>query len=323
MGLLCVNGTGEVVLMNKALQDLFRRSYLHHLDAIRQMDEGLWTTIRQLPDGERQMIKLNLDNRLVQLSVQAIDFRLNKAPFRLIAFHNIQSELEAQELSAWQRLIRILTHEIMNSVAPIASLSATLEDMTKNRPQFDDETLQTLRQSIGVIRKRSEGLLDFTETYRRLMQVPPPKFQLLDARKLLEGVFTLFQPETLARSIDFTLHLPAGGGDIVLHADPGLLEQVLINLIKNAIDAVADRPGGSISIHLQRLNHQRIQIQVIDNGPGIAESLLEQIFVPFFTTKTHGSGIGLSLSRHIISQHKGSIEVQSAEGKGACVTLLL
>lgn len=321
VGLLCTHGDGEVVLMNKALQTLLHKSYLLHLSNLQQLDVQLYQTIKNLKSGDRELIKLNVDNKLVQLSIQAIDLMLNREPFRLITFQNIQSELEAQELSAWQRLIRILTHEIMNSVAPIASLSATIEDVVSSNPNPDPEALSMVKNSLGVIRKRSEGLLDFTETYRSLTRIPPPKFQLVTGLDLLQEIYTLFRTEAQTRRIHLALHAPAA--ELTFQGDPGLLEQVLINLVKNAMDAVEGREDAAVDIYLQRGAGNKINIQVADNGAGIPETLLEQIFVPFFTTKANGSGIGLSLSRQIMSLHKGSIDVQSVEGKGTVVTLVI
>ena len=323
IGLLGVRDNGEINLMNKALQAMLHKSYLINLDALEKVDLRLWEIVRNLRPGERELIKINIDNQLQQLAIQCIELTLNREHFRLFSFQNIQSELEQQEMAAWQKLIRILTHEIMNSVAPIASLSSTMHDFlaAQKNGHLEAGDLEQVTHSLSVIRRRSEGLLDFTETYRSLTRIPPPKFQLLDARALIGEVHTLFQPELEEHGI--TCSADFQPDDITFQGDPALLEQVLINLVKNAMDAVRDREQPTIRIFVQKLANGKVVIQVVDNGSGIAPEQLEQIFVPFYTTKESGSGIGLSLSRQIMRLHKGNIEVQSVVGEGTAVKLTL
>ena len=320
IGLLCFNGQEEVILMNKALQGLIHKSYLINLGGLQQVDEGLWSTVKQLKPGERELVKLTVDNKLKQLSIQCIELVLKGEHYRLVSFQNIQTELEQQELVAWQKLIRILTHEIMNSVAPIASLSSTISDVIAHRTVMDEGSMKHIKNSVDVIKKRSEGLLGFTETYRTLTRIPPPNFELVEARHLVEELCTLFQPELERKGIKLESSLPVQA--VSFQADPALLEQVLINLVKNAADAVTGRVNPRIKINVQKVG-AKAQIIIADNGPGIPEEVMEQAFVPFFTTKKEGSGIGLSLSRQIMRMHKGNIELHSVEGEGTVVTLTL
>ncbi len=323
VGLLGVKENGEINLMNKALKSMLHKSYLIRLEGLKSVDEKLYELVCQLQPGQRELVKVTIDNQLMQLAIRVAELTMNKERFRLIAFANIQSELEAQELVAWQKLIRILTHEIMNSVAPIASLSSTIRDFLARRHQgeLEAEDLEQVDTSLGVIQRRSEGLLQFTETYRRLTRIPPPNMQLIDAREMTDELLTLFGPQLEKAGIHFELHLPPA--DLTFQGDPALLEQVLINLVKNAIDAVAEVEAPRIDLHAQKLASGKTVLQVADNGKGIEPQQLEQIFVPFYTTKTEGSGIGLSLSRQIMRLHKGNIEVQSAVGKGTVVKLYL
>ena len=318
IGLLCFNDEGEVILMNKALQRLIHKSYLINLDALRQVDEALWSTVKHLRPGERELLKLTVENKMKQLAIQCIELALKGEHFRLVSFQNIQTELEQQELVAWQKLIRILTHEIMNSVAPIASLSSTISDVIGNGQPLEAESLQHIKSSVDVIKKRSEGLLGFTETYRTLTRIPPPNFELVDARHLVEEICTLFKAELEGRGIELKTSFPMH--PVSFQADPALLEQVLINLVRNAADAVSGRVNPMIQVKVQKAG-SRPEIIVVDNGQGISEEAMEQIFVPFFTTKKEGSGIGLSLSRQIMRMHKGTIEIHSVEGEGTVVTL--
>lgn len=321
IGLLCYDENGEVVLMNKALQRLLHKSYLINLDGLRAVDESLWENVLKIQPGERELIKITIDNKLLQLAIQSTELTLNRNRLHLVSFQNIQSELEEQELVAWQKLIRILTHEIMNSVAPISSLSSTLKDVVGDKSELDTDTIKMVRHSLGVIQRRSEGLMAFTDTYRQLTRLPPPNFQLVDGQELLEEIETLFRVELEDRKLALQLNLIPGS--LTFQADPNLLEQVLINLIKNAMDALKGQEDGRIDIYLNKNSSGKVIIQVADNGPGIPTDKLDQIFVPFYTTKETGSGVGLSLSRQIMRLHKGTIEVQSVVGQGSVFTLTL
>lgn len=321
VGLLCALDSGEVIIMNKALQRLLSKSFLVKLESLNKVDPTLYEKVQTMNAGERELMKININNKLLQLSIQAIEIELNKTKYRLFTFQNIKSELEEQELTAWQKLIRILTHEIMNSVAPIASISSTIREILKDKNQHDPETLEQIGSFIGVIQRRSDGLLDFTETYRRLTRIPPPKFQLVNGNELLTEIYTFFQTDAQTQNIQLNLHQPPTS--IHFQADPALLEQVLINLVKNAMDAVRACDNPQIDLYLKRQANQKVVIQVSDNGYGIPEDILDQIFVPFFTTKDEGSGIGLSLSRQIMHLHKGEIELHSQEGEGTVARLIL
>ena len=321
IGILCTNKDGEVILMNKALQKLLGKSYLLNLNGLKKIDEKLWHTINEMKNGQRSLLKINIKNKLLQLSIQSVDMRLQKEPYRLVSFQNIQNELEAQELIAWQKLIRILTHEIMNSVAPIASLSASINDLVTRETVLSESNLNLIKQSMGVIHKRSEGLLDFTETYRSLTRIPPPKFKIIDIRELISEVETLLKVQLKEKKILFEKQFV--GGEVSCQGDPHLLEQVLINLVKNAIEALEEEENPKIIVSSKTGIDGKTMIKILDNGPGIPKDKMEQIFVPFFTTKSNGSGIGLSLSRQILRMHKGSLNIQSEEGQGTLVEISL
>ncbi|MEL6592524.1 MAG: ATP-binding protein [Bacteroidota bacterium] len=321
IGLLGINAKGEVMLMNQALQKLLQKSYLVTLDSLQKVDEKLWQFVRDLPSGQRELIKLSLNNNLLHLSIQCAELIMQGQAIKLYAFQDIQNELEAQELIAWQKLIRILTHEIMNSVAPISSLSATLQQLLQDKQSLNQQELDNVRKSMAVIERRSEGLLSFTETYRTLTRIPPPQFRVLRVDELFDEVATLLQAQLDAQQI--TLEKELSEPDLQFNGDPHLLEQVLINLIKNAKDALEEREDATIKLSAFRTREGKLCLQVKDNGAGIPADKMEEIFVPFFTTKEHGSGIGLSLSRQIIRMHKGSLELQSKEGEGTVVSILL
>jgi nitrogen fixation/metabolism regulation signal transduction histidine kinase len=321
VGLLCIDEKGGIFMLNKALQKLLNKPYLVHVDALEQVDRPLLEAVKKLKTGERDMVKVSLENKTMQLALQATEFALRDQKLKLISFQNIQGELEEQELEAWQKLIRILRHEIMNSITPIVSLTSTIDSMLANSPHgtIDKEQSDDIRAAIGAIRNRSEGLMHFTETYRNLTRLPPPKFQLVDANDLIERIRVLFKPVIAKNNVQFNIQLSQA--PVIFQADVELIEQVIINLLKNAIDAVKEVENPTITISTFRTKDGKAIIKVADNGMGIEQEMIEQIFVPFYTTKEEGSGIGLSLSRQIMRVHKGRISVQSVVGEGTVFTL--
>lgn len=312
VGLLCFEENGEVQLMNRTLQQLLNKPYLTHIHALEKIAPELLEGVRTLQPGERELVKVTLQGEVHQLAMRAVEFKLQDTPYKLISMQDIQGELEVNELEAWQKLIRILTHEIMNSVSPIVSLTATIQDMLED-DVADSESITDMRDAVGAINKRSQGLLHFTEAYRDLTRVPAPQLQAISVTKLLESLEVLFRSQLEEKGVKMTLQLPAK--DFSFQADLELLEQVLINLIKNALDALQGLPLATVSLAAQMNEQGKTQFTVSDNGPGISPELLEQIFVPFFTTKGTGSGIGLSLSRQIMRRHRGSLSVQSVPGR--------
>ncbi|TNE59266.1 MAG: GHKL domain-containing protein [Bacteroidetes bacterium] len=320
-GLICFDNTGNTLLMNRALQRLLHKSYFPDLGSVERFNPGLYGAMENLKPGERQLVKLVVNGQIVQLAVRTTMLKLRNGEYHLYSIQNISAELEEQEVQSWQKLIRILTHEIMNSVTPVASLAATASDMVSRFSTFDADSADDIRTAVMAIQKRSEGLLNFTETYRQLTRIPPPKFQEVEPEALLERVLTLFRPKLTEKRIKVDKQFATNTGSI--QADPDLLEQVLINLVKNAIEAVEQTDSPKIALGIAKDTEGTVIIQIADNGPGIPDALQEQIFVPFFTTKNEGSGIGLSLCRQIVQLHKGSLSVVSKEGEGASFVIRL
>ena len=321
-GLLCINGEGDVVLMNKALKELLRKPYLKDIAAVEKLFPEIHELIERLETGQNEMVKMTVQNKLLELSVTVADFKLREVPYKLVSFQNIQKELEEKELDAWQKLIRILTHEIMNSVTPITSLASSINSILADKDkELEEEEMEDIRDGMYAIQKRGEGLLHFTETYRSLTKIPPPKFQLVEAQPLLDRIHILFKPVLKKYGVELNLKLPSSM--VVFIADVELIEQVVINLLKNAIEAAREVENPKIEIRAIKTNEGKTFIEVQDNGKGIKKDVLDKIFVPFFTTKKEGSGIGLSLSRQIMRLHKGNIEVNSVVGEGTVFTLSL
>jgi signal transduction histidine kinase len=277
----------------------------------------------QLQPGASTIVKLTVGSKTMQLLLSATTFRLQGREFRLVAFKNISHALDETETEAWQKLLRVMTHEIMNSVAPIASLADTLRrdlrrELDSAAPPVQN-MLSDVVEGIGIIQSRSEGLLRFSQVYRDFSTISTPQLTTVYLQELfrsIRGLMTAQLAETgteLCTSVD-----PA---DLCLQADARLLEQVLINLVLNAAYAVRERPQPRIELRAQQVEDGRVVIDVIDNGTGIAPDVLDSIFIPFFTTRRGGTGIGLSLAKQIMHLHKGSIKVQSVPGEGTTFRL--
>ena len=244
--------------------------------------------------------------------------------FNLISVQNIQAELEEKEMEAWQNLVRVLTHEIMNSITPISSLASTANDILNQcdgagEENLDSETRHDIREAVRTIQRRSVGLLHFVETYRKMTRIPKPVFRVFKVTDLFSRLQRLMKNELEEKGIGMSWSVEPKS--LELTADPELIEQVLINLVLNSIQALEGRTAGRIKVSARLDSSGRPVIQVRDNGPGILEEVREKIFIPFFTTRRDGSGIGLSLSRQIMRLHRGTISVQSDPGVETCFNL--
>lgn len=327
VALLSYNDRGEIELMNQAAIQLFGKPYLYSVHALAHLDPVLHETVIRMQHRDRELVKFRQGDQLLRLSVQVTEFKLQGWDYKLVSFQNIQAELDNHELDAWQKLIRVLTHEIMNSVTPIYSLSGVILQMLQPEEAdssplapLDEEDQADLLQSLRTIESRSRGLIHFVKAYRSLTQISPPDFREVQTVDLFERIATLLGPEMEKRGITF-LPTQMTGTDQLL-CDPELIEQILINLIINAMDAVEGHREPNIQLTARRDETGRIRIEVEDNGCGIDAETLPNIFVPFYTTKKSGSGIGLSLSRQLMRLHRGSIQVKTWEGKGTRFTLV-
>jgi nitrogen fixation/metabolism regulation signal transduction histidine kinase len=313
VGLISFDNTGKVEFINNAAKKLLSIPFLNNISGLERVSPGLSEKIKSIKSGEKVTIKIVDKNELIQLIVYATEFRLRNQNYTLVAMQNIQSELEENEMEAWQKLIRVLTHEIMNSITPISSLAGTVNTMiaktTENTNAFDEETSDDIKNALSTIQKRSQGLINFVENYRSLTKIPKPNFQIFPVKTLFERIDSLMGREFKQEGIAFTGKIEPL--TLELTADPELIEQVLINLLLNAKHAAkqVEKPGINLIARLDRWS--KIEIAVTDNGPGIKEDIQEKIFIPFFTTKKEGSGIGLSLSRQIMRSHGGTIRVTS------------
>ena len=311
IGLIAFNSEGEVSLLNNAAKRLLNVSHLKNIKSLAGSSEKLVEALFRLTSGQKALIKLKQHDQLMQLAVYATEFKLQHQRYTLVSLQNIGAELEEQEMEAWQKLIRVLTHEIMNSITPISSLASTanelLKDVVANGEAWD--SLDDISNALQTIRNRSEGLSNFVDAYRNLTRIPRPNFQIFPIQGLFERIIMLMRTQAAAGKVDLRSEIrPAS---LELTADPELVEQVLINLAFNAIQAVAEQLDARVILSARMDERGRVLIQVEDNGPGILPEVLDKIFIPFFTTKKGGSGIGLSLSRQIMRLHRGTISVQS------------
>ena len=307
VGILSIDKDEKIHLMNGALQRMLGKPPSAFLKNLSSVDPQLPQLLREIKPKENRLLKVHVKGELLHLSIHASEFILDKNYYKLISIQNIKNELDNNELEAWQKLIRVLTHEIMNSVTPITSLSGTLQELVKD--QADSETLDKVRQGLGAIQLRSEGLQNFTEAYRKLTKIPRPKFNVISLSAFITNNLQLLENDL--KDIRIVTEIPP---HIEILGDRDLLSQVLINLLKNAVEAMTQEPEPTIWITAEQADD--VVISIRDNGSGIDEDKIEQIFIPFFTTKSEGSGIGLALSRQIIQLHNGSIQVHAREGQG-------
>ena len=314
VGLIAFKRNGEVDLINNTAKKLLKINRLKNIDQLKDLHEELALKMLEIRRGEKFQVKIHYENEMVQLSIRAIDFVMRQQTITLLSMQNIQRELEEKEMEAWHTLIRTLTHEIANSIAPISSLASTAKDLLTgigdNKPMdLDDETVSDVINAVQTIEKRSVGLLSFIENYRKLTKLPIPEFQLFTVSELCGRVAKLMKEQIDKYQIDFKVSVSPE--ELEITADLILIEQVLINLLKNAVEAVENIEKPVIELIARADEHGYPFMQVVDNGIGIQLDTIEKIFVPFFTTKKEGSGIGLSLSKQILRLHGGSLNVTS------------
>jgi two-component system nitrogen regulation sensor histidine kinase NtrY len=276
--------------------------------------------------GQNKLVKIYDVEDFLQLAIYATTIKVKDKVTMLVTIKDIQNVLEEQETEAWQKLIRVLTHEIMNSITPIASLSSTLNNMLKAYPHegggrtwVDNDSLSEITEALHTINKRSNGLLHFVDTYRNLTRIPKPNFTIFKIDEMFKNIILLMEEEMKTHQIKFSVSVEPE--QIQTTADEQLLEQVLINIIKNSIYALRGRQNAEIKLQAFYNRRGRFTVQVTDNGPGILPDVLEKIFIPFFTTKPSGSGIGLALSRQIMRLHNGTITAHSEPDKETVFTL--
>jgi two-component system nitrogen regulation sensor histidine kinase NtrY len=314
--------TGNVMWMNESLKKLLKIPYLKTIQSLDRRDAALCEKVVDLKPGESIISDIHIDRNILKILLSATAFQTNNKRYKLIAFQNVNEALDETESRAWQKLLRVMTHEIMNSVAPISSLADTLKNRLQHSSELlDDEsgTLEDLSLGMETIKRRSEGLLKFAQTYRNLNMITSPNLQKFYVKDLFKTQHRLMLPTLQQKNIELELILK--DTELQIEADINLIEQVLINLLLNAMEAVKETPNPKIILTANKSENGRIALKVIDNGSGIEDEVLDKIFIPFFSTKKSGSGIGLSLCKQIMMLHKGNIHVQSVKDEGTAFIL--
>jgi nitrogen fixation/metabolism regulation signal transduction histidine kinase len=308
----------DITLINPVAEKIAGVKGVRNWKILENMNPSL---AAQLKDEGKRLIEIKSPGEAKILAVEVTQMMMIDKPYRLITLQDINSEIEQKEIEAWHKLIRILTHEIMNSVTPIASLSETMQAMLSNRSSEDigEDIINDIQFSLNTIQKRSERLIDFVENYRRLTRVPKPVTQTVGVQSFLLNMENLMREEIGRKQISLTLDVEDANLEIKM--DPALVEQVLINLLRNSIHAVEEKMEGRIEVKAYT-DEKNVVMEVNDNGKGIPDKELKEIFVPFFSTKKDGSGIGLSLSKQIMSLHGGRIKVSSVVNEGTTFFLV-
>lgn len=311
IGIFVFNENKDIVLVNNSLLNILQVKSVKTLNDLENKHQLLFTEIEKTLPEKPKLLELAIDGELLRLSINMCSFKLDGKPYKLVSVQDINIELDEQEIIAWQKLIRVLTHEIMNSVTPISSLTSSLNTLVnksiKPNKEIEPKHLEYLSSGLVAVQERSEGLLRFTESYKKLTQLPHPEFLEIDIIKLFDSVLLLHESEIEKFNIDVKIESEQ---NILVFADKTMLEQLIINLFKNAVEALKTTIEPLIVLKCFKAKNDLV-IQVIDNGKGIPEDKIDKIFIPFFTTKTDGSGIGLSFAKQVMRLHKGSISVKS------------
>ena len=314
--------SGDVAWMNESLKQLLQIPYFKNIRSIEKREPALFEEIKKIASGESVVSTIRSIHRTTKLLLSATTFQTGNKQYKLVAFQNVSEALDETESKAWQKLLSVMTHEIMNSVAPISSLATTLQ--TRLRANFGKHAsgspeAEDVLTGIETIKKRSDSLLRFSETYRNLNKISTPNLSSIYVSQLFENIARLMEPTLEQKQIEFAVILK--DTSLKLEIDSSLIEQVLINLVINAMDAVKDVPNPVITLSANAGKKDKAEILLSDNGVGMSRELLDRIFIPFFTTKKSGSGIGLSLCKQIMMLHKGNIYAASEEGEGTLFTL--
>ncbi len=323
VGIIAYNlETGDVLWVNESILNILDLPSFKNVRFVEKRRKQLYEKVFETYHSKSKSMNLEMREENLKVLISDTIFQVGDNAFKLIVMQNIEDTLNKNESEAWKKLLSVMTHEIMNSIAPISSLSETLQTEIEykiNNPETYDLELDDINAGITSIKKRSEGLMKFAKTYRTLNKVSQVTKSKILVTELFNNIRSLLEPSLNKK--DIQLEFNVTNPKLELNIDIHLIEQVLINLIINARDACDDMPNSEILVTAEKFR-EGVQIKVIDNGKGIPSEILETIFVPFFSTKKTGSGIGLSLSKQIMMLHNGRLQVQSEEDKGTVMSLI-
>lgn len=320
IGLLSFHGDGRVEHFNRAAGELTGKTELSSLGQLNSLHPGLEKTLLQMEPGQSRIVTINHPSESRQLLLRMTQLNYEGQPLMLLSLQDIRTELDEQELLSWKRLIRVLNHEVMNSLTPIRTLTHAIErSLEELDPKDSDEAvLADIRANSRLISKRSSSLIEFVKRYREISNIRMISKQAVPVKAMLQEIHGLFRDD-LSRQ-NCMLEIGVEPSDLQLQGDENMLKQVLINLLQNSLHALEKHASGVIDIQA-RQEADSVLISVKDNGPGISPEYMDDIFTPFFSTREDGSGIGLSFSRHIVRLHDGSISIQSDPGEGTTVSM--
>ena len=317
IGILTFNKKGHILFANRKIEELFDYTPLNHIKQLSQVDAKLYALFAELKPFERKLIQLTNEREKQQIALKSTTTTMNNEELILVVAQDIHQELDEKETDSWVRLIRVLTHEIMNTITPITSISeSVLKYYQTNKgliplEEFTEDHIKNTAKGLEVIKEQGGDLMEFVQSYRSFLSLPKPDKSLVSASKLLDKIKILMSQENQNHLISFDIDIKPN--DLELFIDEKQISQILINLTKNAFQSLDNQEGGAIKITAGISKANKKYISVWDNGPGIPPELIEEIFVPFFTTKNTGTGIGLSLSKQIMHLHGGSMSVISRE----------
>ncbi len=321
-GVIALNSKGFVIQSNLFALKILGLEVFTHTRQLQKVSLQLQQTIEEIQSGETKRITYTNERGSVQLLINATSIIMNGEKLTLLVFNDIENEMDEKEIDSWIRLIRVLAHEIMNSIAPITSLSDTLLSLHKNDdPEIEASQLkENTINGLHVISETGKGLISFVESYRKFTRIPKPEREYVDMNEFIHRMVILCSMEPYFENV--TIDTEIHPENVKVFADPNMLGQVLLNIMKNAIQAMQGKENSKLHVRVEAAANQT-QIKITDNGPGIEPEILNEIFVPFFTTKTEGTGIGLSIARQIMRTHGGNIKVSSIPGKETTFTLSL
>ena len=319
--LFVLKGNGSIEVLNNATRRTFNVAEITSLTQLEEFGAGFMRDVSQIEPGTTLLTTIQIDRVEQQYILGATQITLAGKILKLISLQNVQSQLDATELATWQNLLRVTSHEILNSLTPVSSLARTAKsladdfDKSHKLGKAEKAELKDIRDALDTMVKRSEGLTGFVQSYRQLTRMPPPKMQKIKLSDYLSRLESLLKPEWDKKKIKLTLSIEPSS--LILVADESMLDQALINLLRNAADALKGVKKAEVKIRTFLDSKQRVAIEIADNGPGIDKDLADKIFVPFFTTKKEGSGVGLTLVRYIVLSHSGAITYRPGETGGS------
>lgn len=320
-GIFAFGNKGEIELWNKAAARILGISNPGTINRINMVEQGMEDFVLNMKPGMEALKRITVGGQLIPVAFRCSKFSIAERQISLISFQNIKTQLEDNELDAWQKLIRVLTHEIMNSVAPLSSLSSTL-NWRYNHPAVpvnnDESLFEDTKSALRIIESRSRGLIDFVGSYRKLTGIPALNLSLIKVNELFQDVYLLMKEEAEEHGVNILIDISDPG--LPVKADKKLVEQILINLVKNAVQCFDGRENKIVELR-GRYDGESVLLHVANNGPAIPAEIMEKIFIPFFTTREKGSGIGLSFTRQVMRLHGGSITVSSDPDKETVFSL--